>query len=115
MIKNLCLAALAIFLLSSCCITRSPIMGLLVTDVNVPSEADVNLSEVKGNMVEGRATAKGVLGVVSGDASYEAALKDALKSSGAKGLKNIVVDHEIKNILGIVAEYTTIVRGIPIK
>ena len=86
MIKNLCIAALAVFLLSSCCITRSPIMGMLVTDVTVPS-----------------------------DASYEAALNDALKSSGAKGLKNIVVDHKIKNILRIVAEYTTIVRGIPIK
>jgi hypothetical protein len=115
MIKNLCIAALAVFLLSSCCITRSPIMGILVTDVTVPSEADVNLSEVKGQMVDGSATAKGILGVVWGDASYETALQDALKRSGAKGLKNIIVDHHVKNVLGIVAEYTTTVRGIPIK
>jgi len=115
MIKNLCIAALAVFLLSSCCITKSPIQGLLVTDVTVPGETEINLSEVRGNMVEGTAMANGILGVVWGDASYDAALKVALKNSGAKGLKNIVVDRKVKNILGIVAEYTTIVRGIPIK
>ena len=118
MIKNLCIAALAVFLafmLSSCIFTCTPIKGMLVTNGVFPNNADINLSEVKGKMVEGSATCKGILGVVTGDCSYETALQDALKRSGAKGLKNIVVDHHVKNILGIVAEYTTIVRGIPIK
>ncbi len=118
MIKNLCIAALAVFLafmLSSCIFTCTPIKGMLVTNRVFPNNADVNLSEVKGKMIEGSATCSGILGVVYGDCSYETALQDALKRSEAKGLKNIVVDHHVKNILGIVAEYTTIVRGVPIK
>jgi hypothetical protein len=111
--KLLCVLALSAFALSACCFTTSPISGTLVTDVTV--NGAINLPAVSGNMVEGTATAKGILGFISGDCSYEAALKDALAKSGAKGLKNIVVDHKVKNILGIVAEYTTIVRGVPTK
>ena len=66
-------------------------------------------------MVEGKATATGSIGIITGDCSYEAALADALKQSGARGLKNIVVDYKVKNILMLMAEYTTIVRGEPIK
>ena len=111
--KLFCVAVLAVFMLSACCFTTSPISGMLVTDATV--NGAINLPEVKGKMVEGVSTAKGIIGIVSGDCSYDAALQDALSKSGAKGLKNIVVDHNVKNILGIVAEYTTIVRGVPIK
>ena len=66
-------------------------------------------------MVEGRAMATGILGFVSGDCSYESALQDALTKSGAKKLTNIIIDYEVKNILYIYAEYTTIVKGVPVK
>ena len=111
--KVLCILLVAAFALSACVLTRSPIDGTLVTNAKVPTS--INLSKVQGNMVEGRAMATGILGFVSGDCSYDAALQDALSKSGAKGLTNIVVDHEVKNILHIYAEYTTIVRGVAVK
>ena len=111
--KILLLLMVSVFVFSACCMTRSPVSGLLVTDVVVPGE--INVDQVSGNLVEGKATASGILGVVTGDASYQTALKDALRQSGAKSLKNIVVDYKVKNILGIFAEYTTIVRGEPVR
>ncbi len=111
--KIVFLLVVSMFLFSACCMTRSPVAGILVTDVVVPGE--INEDVVSGAMVEGRATASGILGVVTGDASYETALKAALKQSNARSLKNIVVDYKVKNILGIFAEYTTIVRGEPVR
>ena len=111
--KVFCILCLAAFALSACVLTTSPITGTIFTDAEVNTA--VNLPKAHGKMVEGMATATGILGFVSGDCSYQAALKDALSKSGAKGLSNIVVDHKIKNVLSIYAEYTTIVRGVPVK
>lgn len=111
--KVLLLLVAACVLVSGCVMTKSPIQGTLVTDATV--QGSIHKPMVQGNMVKGMATAKGILGVVTGDCSYETALEDALKNSGARQLKNIVVDYQVKNILFIYAEYTTIVRGIPVK
>ena len=111
--KILLVLVAACVLISGCVMTKSPIQGTLVTDATVHGK--INQSMVQGNMVQGEATAKGILGVVTGDCSYETALQDALKNSGARQLKNIVVDYQVKNILWIYAEYTTIVQGIPVK
>lgn len=111
--KLMCLLVFAAFILPSCIMTQAPIQGSLFNDVKVPSA--INLPQAGGKMVEGKATATGIIGIVTGDCSYDAALKDALEKSGAKELKNIVVDHQVKNILFVYAEYTTIVRGIAVK
>jgi hypothetical protein len=111
--KILCLLVLAVFTLPACIMTTAPIQGSLVNDVKVPGK--INLIQVDSKVVEGKATATGILGVVTGDCSYEAALKDAFDKAGSKELKNIVVDHHVKNILFIYAEYTTIVRGVAAK
>jgi len=89
------------------------VQGLLVTNAYIPGE--IHEPYVSSNMVSGYATAEGILGVVWGDCSYETALKDALKNSKAKSLKNVVVDTRIKNILGIFCQYTTIVKGVPVR
>ena len=111
--KLFCFLLVASFGLSACIFTSSPIKGLLNTDATL--RGSLNLSKLEAPMIEGRATAKGILGFVSGDCSYQAAIKDALEKSGAKGITNIVVDYKVKNTLGIVAEYTTIVRGNPLR
>lgn len=111
--KILGLAVVFAFLLSSCIMISTPIDGTLVTDATVPGSIHEPL--VEGEMVEGRAMASGILGIVTGDCSYETALKDALSKTKARKLKNIVVDYQVKNILHIYAEYTTIVRGVPVK
>jgi len=111
--KLLCLLMVAALGISACVMTKAPIQGSLVNDVVVPGE--INLSQADGRMAEGRAMASGILGVVTGDCSYKAALQDALERSGARELKNIVIDYHVKNILFIYAEYTTIVRGVPVK
>ena len=108
-----CIAFLTIFILSGCVMTKAPIQGTIFTDVKHNSE--INLPKVQGKMVEGRAMATGILGFVTGDCSYEAALKDALSRSGARALSNIIVDHHVKNVLFIYAEYTTIVKGFPVR
>jgi len=107
------LAAVVLFILSGCVTTQSPIQGSLVSTVSVPGA--ISLPEAGSRIVEGKATATGILGIVRGDCSYEAALRDALTRSGARALKNIVVDHQVKNIIFIYAEYTTVVRGTPIR
>ncbi|MEI6125564.1 MAG: TRL domain-containing protein [Pseudomonadota bacterium] len=111
--KIMSLFVLAAFILPSCIMTQAPIQGSLYNDVKVP--AQINLPQAGGKMVEGTATAMGIVGVVIGDCSYETALKNATEKAGAKELKNIVVDHHVKNILFVYAEYTTIVRGVAVK
>ena len=95
--KVLCILLGAAFALSACVVARSPISGSFVTRANVHGQfAEINLEELQGNMVEGRAMATGILGFVSGDCTYEAALQDALDQSGAKKLTNIIVAYEVK-------------------
>ena len=114
--KVACLVGISALLLSGCVFTGgNAIVGALSTDVGGPVHGGIHLAEVDENMVEGRAMASGILGIVSGDCSYAAALKDAFSKTDATKLKNIVVDYRTKNIFYIFAEYTTIVRGVPVQ
>jgi hypothetical protein len=108
--KIICLLALTVFALSACTMASAPIQGMLFSDIKGP--VDMKPGSTSGRLVEGKATATGVIGIVTGDCSYDAALRDALsRAPGSDHLTNIVVDHHSRGILGIWAEYTTIVRG----
>jgi hypothetical protein len=112
--KVVLLIIVSVFVFSACIMIRTPIQGFLVTNATV-NGPELNEPMLSGKMVEGTATAEGILGVVWGDCSYETALQDALKKSGASSLKHIVVDTKVKYILGIYCEYTTIVRGVAVR
>ena len=76
--------------------------GAIFTSASGPMAVTANVEGSK----EGRATAHGVLGMVSwGDASTAAACRD-------KGITKIrTVDVEELNIIGIYYRYTTVVTG----
>ncbi len=63
--------------------------------------------------VEGTAKGTTILGLVAtGNFGFGAAIEDALaKAPGATRLIDITADTHVRNILGIFAEFTTIVRG----
>ena len=110
--KLVLLLVASVFIFSGCVMTNAPMVGSFVTNIDAQGEI---ADQARGKMVEGTATAEGILGVIYGDCSYETALKDALEKSGARSLKNIVVDYKIKNILWVYGEYTTVVRGVPVR
>lgn len=95
-------SAAAVLMMTSCASVQTPLMGLAFTDVKAPITATANAGASK----VGKATAKGILGLVAtGDASIQAAAKSA-------GITKIhSVDYQAKSILGIVSEYTVIVYG----
>lgn len=80
----------------------SPIPGQLWAEVKAPRLGIGEAADAK----EGRAVCKSILGMVAlGDCSIEAAKKQG-------GLSKVeYVDMQTKNILGVYAEYTTVVRG----
>ena len=79
--KVACLVGISALFLSGCVMTSgNAIVGMISTDVAGPSVITSAANEVT---VEGRATASGIFGVVSGDCSYEAALKDAFSKTEA--------------------------------
>ena len=87
-------------LLISGCATPYP-TGVLYTGV----KQGVGGSSVQYSK-EGRAKCTSVLGIVaSGDCSVEA----AAKAGGIADVK--LIDYEVKNILGLYGQYTTIVKG----
>jgi len=96
----MCLAAGAF--LCSCGVTKSPVMGVIYTDVTSGNSVTSNKLATK----VGKSTAKGILGLVAtGDASYQTAAKNA-------GITKIShVDERNYTILGIVTTYETIVYG----
>ena len=90
-------------LLSACAAGQgSPIPGSLYAELRAPSL----VSSVASAPKEGRAMCKSILGLVAlGDCSVAAA-KDA---GGIQSVQHVDVD--VKNYVGVYAEYTTIVRG----
>lgn len=93
--------------LGGCMIVESPIKGLLGTEVTwgdvataEPSAPGLNKSK------EGTACAQSILGLLArGDASVRQA-----KANG--GITEVTsVDHSARNLLNIVGEWCTIVRG----
>jgi len=88
--------------LSGCMIVSTPAIGIIYTEVKYGFVATTSTASAK----EGKACAQSILGwVATGDASIAAA-----KAAG--GIAEVsYVDHYAKNILGIVGEWCTIVRG----
>lgn len=94
--------------LSGCMIVDSPIKGMLGTEVIWGDIATANKASpvARGPLKEGKACAESILGLLArGDASVRAAK--------AKGQITEVttVDHSARNILNIVGEWCTIVKG----
>ena len=79
----------------------APVLGVIYTETYGPSTIGDKIGAK-----EGTSCAQSVLGLVAtGDASYKAAARDG-------GITKIdSVDFYVRNILGILAEYCTIVRG----
>lgn len=89
-------------LLVGCMPVKTPVMGVLFTDVKANDSPTSNVGMKK----TGNAKCISVLGLVAvGDCSIEAAMKNG-------GITKIHhVDYNAKNILGIYAEYTVDVYG----
>lgn len=89
-------------LFSSCASVKSPLMGVLYTDVKAPEAVTSNAGKSK----VGTAVAKSILGLVAtGDASIET----AAKSAGITRIHH--VDYYSKSILGIYSEFIVTVYG----
>lgn len=97
------LAALLVLPLAACGAgLGSPIPGNLFSDVRAPGLGIGEASDYK----EGRAECESILGLIAtGDCSIEAAKRNG-------GITQVqYVDRKVKNILGVYATYTTIVKG----
>jgi hypothetical protein len=100
--KKLLLCLVAGAFLCSCGVTRSPIIGLVFTDLVSGDAVTSNKLATK----VGTSTATGYLGLIAtGDASYQTAARNA-------GITKIShVDERNFTILGIYTVYETIVYG----
>jgi hypothetical protein len=99
---SLAVVALVGLSLSGCQIVASPMAGGIYNETKY---GDVATDEA-GASKEGKACGQSILGwVATGDASVAAA-----KAAGGV-TKVSSVDHSAKNILGILGEWCTIVRG----
>ena len=94
--------SVAAFSLAACQIVATPVAGWVLTDVKY----GFNATDEKSAPKEGKSCAKSILGwVATGDASIAAA-----KAAG--GITTVAsVDHSANQILGIVGDWCTIVRG----
>jgi len=93
--------------LSGCMIVDSPIKGVMGTEVIWGDIATGETgSPAPSGLKEGKACAESILGLLArGDASVRAA-----KQNG--NIKEVIsVDHSARNLLNIVGEWCTIVRG----
>ena len=95
-------AAVGCLGLSSCGITRAPVMGGIYTDVTSGTAVTSNSLATK----VGKASASSILNVfATGDASFQTAAKNG-------GIKRIThVDEHNKTILGIITTHEIIVYG----
>ena len=101
-LKVLGLTALTAAMFSSCAVVKSPLTGVIYTDVKAPMGVTSNGNASKA----GSAKASSILGIVAtGDASISAAAKKA-------GITKIHhVDEHATSILGIFASYEITVYG----
>ncbi|MCH6562976.1 MAG: hypothetical protein IH800_11265 [Myxococcales bacterium] len=101
------LAATAGAMLLSGCIAvgyggiGAPAMGLIYTEVWGPIDAGGRVGAK-----EGQACAQSILGLV---ATGDASIKAAAKAGGITQINS--VDHYTRNVMGIMGEFCTIVRG----
>jgi hypothetical protein len=100
-LSSLIAAVAALTMLSGCIAVYTPALGTLYTEVYGPIDAGDRVGAK-----EGQACAQSVLGLVAtGDASIKEAARDGAIT------KIDSVDHYTRNILGILGEFCTIVRG----
>ena len=100
--KLMAVAALAV-LASGCVMTRSNTIASVLT-LDVSSSAGFVDNDVKPAKT-GVAKATGLICFCEGDVT----IKAAMENGGIKKVHH--VDYKVKNILGIIADYTTIVYG----
>jgi len=86
---------------TGCISVFTPAIGVLYSEVHFAGDAEGPVGTK-----EGKACAQSILGLVAtGDASIKTA-------AAAGGIKNVTaVDHYARNIVGILGEFCTIVRG----
>lgn len=101
-LKYMLITAIAVFCIGCGAKVEAPVNGMLFTKVKGPIEGN---AEAEGAKI-GEACANSILGLVAaGDASVTAA-------KNAAGITKIsVVDHQSTSVLGIYAQYCTIVTG----
>ncbi|MEI6823697.1 MAG: TRL-like family protein [Bacteroidota bacterium] len=101
-IKFLTFAVVITFMLSSCATVKSPLIGMIYTDVKSPVTATSNANSSK----VGTSSATAILGLfASGDASIDA----AMKNSGITKIHH--VDEHATSFLGIFSTYQVFVYG----
>jgi hypothetical protein len=83
------------------CTIVSPMNGSIYTDMT----AATAVGPASGSSKKGEAKATAILGVALGDATLET----AMKNGGVTKVHH--VDTKVMNVLGVYAEYTTIVYG----
>ncbi len=93
---------IGIFGTSGCMTVATPALGIFYTEVKYGDTATTATAASK----EGKACAQSILGwVATGDASVDTAKKNG-------GITEVSsVDHTAHNILGIVGEWCTVVKG----
>jgi hypothetical protein len=95
------LAGAFVIALLAGCAGVTPMTGTLYVDMKGP----VAVGDASGMSKVGTAKATAIIGIVTGDASIQAAMQNG-------GITKVHhVDSQVKNILGIYAEYTTTVYG----
>jgi hypothetical protein len=95
-------AAIALaFAVSGCMPVYSPAIGVLYTEVYHAGDAGERVGAK-----EGKACAQSILAMI---ATGDASLKEAARDGGITKIDS--VDHYSRNILGIMGEFCTIVRG----
>ena len=99
---GLALASLTLALSTGCAMAASPVSGFIYSDVDAPLTVNADADNTK----RGEASCHSYLGLcATGDASIETAAK-------AGGIKKIHhVDFKSHSILGVYAEFTTVVYG----
>ena len=86
-----------------CTIPRTPISTMIYCDVK--DAMAVNPGDIPDNLKVGEASSMGILSIVTGDSSIDAAKK-------AGGIKKIYyVDYQSMQVLGVYAKTTTRVYG----
>lgn len=98
----LMLVVLTAFLVTGCA-TVYPI-GSFYTELSLPNQAAGN-GEISYTKV-GKATSKSYLALI---ATGDSSIATAAKNGDIQKIK--FVDYQVKNVLGIIGEYTTIVYG----
>jgi hypothetical protein len=99
---GLALASMALLISTGCAMAASPVSGFIYSDVDAP----LTVNSDADNKKKGEASCHSYLGLcATGDASIETAAK-------AGGITKIHhVDFKSHSILGVYAEFTTIVYG----